>query len=558
MATVNNFKDNYTWRKMIKLRESFNSYIDNNIRRALTQIDRDPDSPTYGCADREFWHYKTRDYSSSILQQLVLPIEYIRNKVIPISAPEKQVEDLALSLIKGLTRQINKYGGVNEYYPNEHSYVAGAFSLSAIARVLLDWQNIKRNDLLNKIDWEAIQRQVDHIEKRKEHEVNNPDNLIKEITPSCQHAASTAALFICSKLKRLKINKSILKNNLRWLIDNQDEEGWFNEYGGPDFGYLSVSIDALAEIHQITNSKEVLIALKKSISFVACTIGVDDQIPFELGSRNTEYFYPFGIAYCAQFDSTASWVLKTIFMGLNLPKHFMSSVDDRYLSHCTLASVVKAIPFLDKVKKPKKPQFKKNIYFKNSGLCFYRSPNYTIGISLLKGGIFRLVRKNGLIMLDHGFRISSKSGDWTNNWWSLKNNFKITKNNIEINGYCHKMTFDVPTTLLHFGLRVASFFLRQKLKPMLKKVMILRSNNIDKNNSPSFIRKFTFLKNEIKIDDVININDLIAIKSAPRQNLRYVPSANNFHNEEWIKPINNFSLNKEKSTIKRSVTIPIE
>ena len=37
--------------------------------RILSQIDRDPNSPTYGCCDRNFWHYKIRDFPSAILQQ---------------------------------------------------------------------------------------------------------------------------------------------------------------------------------------------------------------------------------------------------------------------------------------------------------------------------------------------------------------------------------------------------------------------------------------------------------------------------------------------------------
>ena len=37
--------------------------------RILTQVCRDPTSPLFGCADRNWWHYKIRDFPSIILQQ---------------------------------------------------------------------------------------------------------------------------------------------------------------------------------------------------------------------------------------------------------------------------------------------------------------------------------------------------------------------------------------------------------------------------------------------------------------------------------------------------------
>jgi len=37
--------------------------------RILSQICRDEGSPFFGCADRNWWHYKMRDFPSIILQQ---------------------------------------------------------------------------------------------------------------------------------------------------------------------------------------------------------------------------------------------------------------------------------------------------------------------------------------------------------------------------------------------------------------------------------------------------------------------------------------------------------
>ena len=34
------------------------------IPKLLTLLDRNPHSPTYGCFDRNFWHYKIIDFPS--------------------------------------------------------------------------------------------------------------------------------------------------------------------------------------------------------------------------------------------------------------------------------------------------------------------------------------------------------------------------------------------------------------------------------------------------------------------------------------------------------------
>ena len=50
-----------------------------NVPRILSQLDRDPDSPTFGCFDRNYWHYKMRDFSSIVLQQGMLVLETLHD-----------------------------------------------------------------------------------------------------------------------------------------------------------------------------------------------------------------------------------------------------------------------------------------------------------------------------------------------------------------------------------------------------------------------------------------------------------------------------------------------
>jgi len=302
----------------VELKQEFNRFVDFHVRRILTQVDRDPDSPTVGCFDRVYWHYKARDYSSAILQQSIHALESIRKGEIAVEVSEQEIVRLVKAAVRGLTRQINAQGGVNEYYPHENSFVAGAFSLSAVCRVLLDWQETAPH-LLEGVDFPALQRLVNHMQCRQELSSRAKPGIHQRTTPACQHAAALAALFIAGSLEPLQVSQDVLSSNLEVLLMGQDEEGWFNEYGGPDYGYLSVTIDALADIHRICDEERVLEALNRAVDFVARTIGVDNRIPFELGSRNTEYFYTYGTAYAARTNPVASWVLHTVFLDMNSP-----------------------------------------------------------------------------------------------------------------------------------------------------------------------------------------------------------------------------------------------
>ena len=516
----------------MKFKKKFDHFIDCHVRRVLTHLDRDPDSPTFGCFDRAFWHYKARDYSSAILQQSVLVLNAIRKKDIDFSVSQLQIENLCQAAVSSLTKQINQRGGVNEYYPWEHSYVAGAFSLLSVSRVLLDWQ-IEEPRLLNGVDWSALQRQVTHIANHREHR-DLSGGKTSLTTPSCQFAAALAALYLANDLNPIHVNPDILTNNLEWLLKEQHEEGWFSEYGGPDFGYLSVTIDALADIHRITNNTRVWEAMIRSIVFVAKCIGPDRQLPFELGCRNTEYFYSYGIVYAAQRDPIASWLVETIYYNIDNPEHFLWAVDDRYLCHCTMASFVRSLPLLETMRTAEAPRLDSEEWLPGCGYWIMRAETWTAFIAAKKGGIFRIARRSETPLLDYGWRVDSEGRQWTNNWWSNEWDIHKINNCLTLGGNCQLVSYELPTTIRHACLRIFAWFFRDRIKPFIKQILILRNN---KRKGPLFRRLIKFDSGTLKIDDTFISQGSLSLKSGPRQNLRYVPSANSFLDEERHPPL---------------------
>ena len=512
----------------MSLTENLDVFIQGNVRRVLTHVDRDPDSPTYGCFDRHYWHYHARDYSSSILQQGLFVLEAIRKGDVPLPVCPDEAARLCQATVRGLTRQINARGGVDEYYPYEHSYVAGAFSLLAVARVLLDWQE---NDpaLLEGVDWDALQRLTSHMVERREHRYPESSSFAP---PACQFAAGLAALHVASRLERLQVPESALEEYLARLLEAQHEEGWFDEYGGPDFGYLSVTLDALADIHQITRAPEVQEALDRAIAFLCEVIGPDGVIPFELGCRNTEYFYPFGLVYAAQTNPLAAWLVGVLYAEVDQPTHFLWSVDDRYLCHCTMASVVRARPMLEAMCAPRPPTPPPESWLPGAGLWICRDPQkaWVACVAAKKGGLIRVARDGAPPIVSRGWRIRNAGDLWTNNWWS--SDWKLDKidNSLRISGSCHPVSYELPTTWKHAGLRLLSWLFRDLIKPILKKVLILRSG---RSAGPHVERTVEIQNQTVRVLDRVVAQGPVEAKPAPRRNLRYVPSANDFLDEEW-------------------------
>ena len=53
------------------------------IPKILTLQDRNAHSPTYGCFDRNYWHYKIIDFPSGMAAEFVLPLALVYALNIP-------------------------------------------------------------------------------------------------------------------------------------------------------------------------------------------------------------------------------------------------------------------------------------------------------------------------------------------------------------------------------------------------------------------------------------------------------------------------------------------
>ena len=104
-----------------------------NIPRILSLCDRNPFSKTFGCFDKNYWHFKTIDFPSSMYQECVLPLAqaYIfKDKSNPYYK-KKIIKNLCIGSINFSNSISKSNGSTDDYFPNEQAYGSSAFSLYA-------------------------------------------------------------------------------------------------------------------------------------------------------------------------------------------------------------------------------------------------------------------------------------------------------------------------------------------------------------------------------------------------------------------------------------------
>ena len=263
-----------SFRRMSK--EIYLKRVIEQIPRLLTQQDRCEDSPTYGCFDRSYWHYKIQNFPCARYQEAsyTLALLYsIKSNINPYYKNEK----IRRWAIAGMNFW-KKINAGDEWYFNEHSFVSTSFSTLAVMEV---YNIFKLNDA--EIE-EAIVKSLKWIERHDEPLVAN------------QLAGSILALdtYLARKpLYGVAYDTHMFQERLDKLLSSQNEEGWFSEYGGFDVGYSYILLDYLARLWK--NSKDKRDAADKLIEFLSYFIHPDGTTGGIYTSRQTTYIIPSGL-----------------------------------------------------------------------------------------------------------------------------------------------------------------------------------------------------------------------------------------------------------------------
>ncbi len=255
------------------------------VPRLLTLVDRNPANSTYGCLDRQYWHYRTAAFPSAMYQEGAAVLAMLFRYRLPGNRwfRHLRLKELARAAARFAAIAAHADGSGDDYYPLERALGAAVFSLVAVAHAcrLL---GIRDETVL-----EGLRRRAHWVAAHGE-----------SGTLANHHAL--AALGLLEAARVLEEPKLLRASHQRveQLLQLQHAEGWFCEYGGADPGYQSLTISALARWAAVTGADgQVWQALERAVEFLQWFVHPDGSCGGPYASRGTNQLYAAGLELLA-------------------------------------------------------------------------------------------------------------------------------------------------------------------------------------------------------------------------------------------------------------------
>ncbi len=512
--------------------------LDRILPRMLGLIDRDRDSETYGCCDRNFWMYKITDFSSGIIQQcsLTLSLLYSNSNYFGDDCRFLKTKhrgyykDIAIA-VNHWTLKIVDNGALNEYYFNEKSFPATVFTAYALLKssLILEDQFVLKSDKLNDI--------ANFLCNRKPSMAANQD------------IAAAAYLWLYHN----NINRSEkYLNQIRNLLDRKEFYGEFNEYMGFDFGYATVSVNYLSYMLD-DGYFDAGTYINSFYEIICCTATASPIVSGNVFSRNTSYYLPYAIEKIIEMYPVKCGKLKILSFS-----SVMDILDDRYMMHYFTPSLAFSAfnkkGNCDVTGLNKHP---KNVSLLNhGGIACVVYKHTTLVISLIKKGVFSISYDKNYYC-NNGYRLvnNNKVYSSSNIISNLDKNPIISRDNniitITMQGVFSRYVNLSPSPIKTVILRSISIF-GPILNLLFKKILITMPKVL---SGSSFLRKITIdLKNySIVVDDLFDLPKDSRLYLSPNFSSRLVPSAK-FYQESDLS-INPVELDSQPNCITTNISL---
>jgi len=357
------------------------------IPHLVQLVDRNQYSPTYGCFDREYWHYRTLDFPCGMSQEFVLPFAQLYTHEFPGSpyVGMERMREIAVAGIRFANRGSHSDGTCDDYFPFERAMGALVFSLYACTEAYM---------MLGLEDEEM----VDFFRRRGDHlaQVNETGRLSNH-----QAFAALSAYniyLITGDEKYRQVSDDRVELTLSW---QHPEEGWFQEYEGADPGYHTCTIDFLAKLYQKNQNQALIDPLKKAVDFAWHFMHPDGSYGGEYGSRNTYHFYPHGLEILSQFTPKAGQIADQFLRGIEHDKRYHND-DDRMCCHCVYNWLQAWLDYCPDRPPPinERPNFLQ--WFPDASIAVCKTDDYYAVTNLSKGGVVKAFTPSGPICSDTG------------------------------------------------------------------------------------------------------------------------------------------------------------
>ena len=474
------------------------SIVLKSIPRLLSLQNRCLTGNDYGCFDKNYWHFKLKDFPNSTAQMGSEVLARLWNWKIDGNPYYKNT--IILQWAKHgflyLIKIQNKDGSFDEWYPNERGWAGPTgyilHSLACGYTILGNEWSKKESEQIKKV----LHKSAKHLSKRAEGYVLGN-----------HFAMALMALYDAWEI--LKEDWILKAYKKLWSVFKKHtcDEGWSLEYDGVDLGYNLGTLSFLGRIHARNQDKEIEDYCLRSIKFLSHFLFPDGSFGGRIGSRGTSHVYPFAFEYWAGLSLEASSMARVVKCSLIPP----DIQDDHYLAY-RLCDYIEAaeiknisnhhciLPFSQSGNKTK--------YFPLSGLYSRKTSRYYFVCNFKRGGIFVLYRLSDrkLIMADSGVigKIHDKSIVLSSQSSYTKWNINIENNLYSVSGSMIKVRDNSFSPLFFILFRLLTLFggmsnlLSYWMKIMIRYLLIVNDRSVKKS---IYNRKFSFFENKIHVKD---------------------------------------------------------
>ena len=365
------------------------------IPRLVGAIDRNPFHKTYGCFDRQYWHYRTASFPSEMYQEAVLPLALVYDTPLPGNRwrGEPRLKEWSVAALRFAAQASHRDGSCDDYYPFERALGAAVFSLQAATRAY----ELLQIDDADIIAW---------LRRRAKWVISNGE------TGKLANHHALAALGL-ARLAKITGDSGLLaaaQDRTGLVLAWQSSEGWFEEYGGADPGYQTVTIDALAKLRRLTGDTRLDEPLRRAVDFARLFLHLDGSYGGEYGSRGTYHFYPHGFELLAGSNLAAADLADGFLAALANGRQAWFD-DDRMVAH-RLGNLIEA--YIDW--SPWRPACQPDVddpqtrFLPHAGMLVHRERETCTIVSAARGGVFKRFVSGGQPQTDAGLVIETSHG----------------------------------------------------------------------------------------------------------------------------------------------------
>lgn len=514
----------------------YQELVDAIIPRILSNLDRDPDSPTYGCFDRNYWLLKIHPFASAPLQQAALTLALIYNYKDSKNRyfQKARIKEWIIASLHFWAKIQNKNGGYDEYFKWEGSFPSSAFTAHAVSECCLLF------GLKDRKITDALLKTSNFLSKHRESYAVN------------QETAALCALYNIYIIKKNDRIYLTFKKRLEDLKRSFNEEGWFSEHKGFDAGYHSVTLDYLSILYDKTKDLEIKIICEKMILFLSNFIHYNGSSGGIYCSRNTNFCNLSGLEYFADTNKNAKRIADIKIKHLLEDNSSNFSIDDRYILHFFGHSITRALTLYRERKEKGVNKVLVNKLFKKAGIFIKKDGKSEIYINIKKGGVLMLFNKDKILFKDLGYRINYQGNLYVSELES-KVNYNLSDNSIKIRKNFQKIEPIVLTPLKSLFLYLYAFISQGRFWQIMRRKYLTRGAQ----SRYQLERNISFEKDKIIIKDCI-LGPEKFILTKPIESIKDIPSSKFFINEEFNSRERRFKIKcNKRASIKTSIDLSI-